>query len=193
MGSPPLLDPSPAVGAPALPAQQSLSPIELLSTWQAWNDHDTLTHQITQARAAGNTNRVNTLIHTLRALVEVKPLDALVANHELVRLLLALQPHAIRAARKAGASWHQIATAIDTTAEQACVDCLAHTGTPTATPARTPPPRPSSRSDSPGACAPPRAQLSQGPTPLRGPKSAESDHQPRPRLDPAGQRSSRPR
>lgn len=50
-----------------------------------------------------------------------------VANHQLTTLLIEWQGDAIRAARHAGASWNQIATATGTTAEQACADCLAHT------------------------------------------------------------------
>jgi hypothetical protein len=56
----------------------------------------------------------------------VEPLNARAANYELIRLLIALQGHAIRTARKVGASWQQIAMAIGMTAEQACAEYLAH-------------------------------------------------------------------
>jgi hypothetical protein len=59
-------------------------------------------------------------------MANAQPLDALAANYKLIRLLIALQSHAIRTARKAGASWQQIAMAIGTTAEQACAEYLAH-------------------------------------------------------------------
>lgn len=122
----PALDPHRPADPAASRTPQPVLPAELLNTWQAWRYQNTLTHQIRHARAAGNTtNEVNALIHALRA-VAVEPLDALRANHQLARLLITWQPDAIRAARKTGATWQQIATAIDTTAEQACANYLAH-------------------------------------------------------------------
>ncbi|MGH4012341.1 MAG: hypothetical protein ACREX8_01520 [Gammaproteobacteria bacterium] len=54
----------------------------------------------------------------------MRPLEALGANHELTSLLIGWQWHAVRAAREHGASWQQIAHALDTTAEQARSDFL---------------------------------------------------------------------
>lgn len=61
-----------------------------------------------------------------RSLCKRSPCWLSEVNYALVCLLLGRQPGAIRAARKAGASWQQVALAIGTTAEQACVDYLAH-------------------------------------------------------------------
>jgi hypothetical protein len=100
--------------------------VDLLTTWQLWTYRDHLIQQIAAARQAHDTHRVFTLTHQLNTAPGVTALKALAANHQLTTLLLDGQGQAIRAARKAGASWDQIATATGTTTEQACADCLAH-------------------------------------------------------------------
>ena len=115
-------------GNTATPPPPLPSLVDLLSTWQLWSYRDRLTHQIAQAHQARDTTRVTTLTHRLNTTPPgVGALEALAANHQLATLLIEWQGDAIRAARHAGASWHQIATATGTTAEQACADCLAHT------------------------------------------------------------------
>lgn len=125
MVSSPALERGQPLSSSAHPASQSPSVVKLLSTWRAWSYRERLTHKIAEACRVGNTDRVQTLTRGLDAVAVVGPLDALTANHELASLLLAAQGHAIRAARKAGLTWQQIATAIGTTAEQACADYLA--------------------------------------------------------------------
>ena len=125
MVSSPALERGQPLSSFAHPASRSPSVVELLNTWQAWSYRERLTDKIVEARGVGDADRVQTLTRSLNAVAVVGPLDALAANHELASLLLASQGHAIRAARKAGVTWQQIATAIGTTAEQACADCLA--------------------------------------------------------------------
>lgn len=120
------------------PTVQPSALAELLSIWQAWSDQGTLTGQIDQARAAANTKHLAMLTRALRAMTVIKPLDALAANCQLAELLVTLQTPAIRAAREAGATWHQIATAIGTTPEQAGLRWL---GPPKAHPTRAHPTR----------------------------------------------------
>ena len=125
MESPALHEIGPGNTASPRPPLPSL--VGLLRTWQIWSYRDSLTRKIADAREAGDTDQVQGLTRRLNAEpADVGPLDALAANHELISLLEAGQSHAIRAARKTGASWQQIATATGTTAEQACADCLAH-------------------------------------------------------------------
>lgn len=126
MASPPPVHPDHLPDTPPSPAPESVSPVELLTTWQAWNTRDLLTHALTHARSAGDTNRAKAVFQALNTMAVIEPLDALAANYTLVRMLLARQPQALRAARHAGASWQQIAAAAGTTAEQACADYLAH-------------------------------------------------------------------
>lgn len=113
-------------GTTATPAPPVPALVDLLTTWQLWTYRDQLTQQIAQARQAHHTDRVITLTRQLNAAPSVTALEALAAHHQLITLLLGGQGHAVRAARKAGASWHQIATATGTAVEQACADCLAH-------------------------------------------------------------------
>ena len=117
---------NPDQGITATPAPPVPPLVDLLTTWQRWTYRDHLTQQIAAARQAHDTARVITLTRQLDTAPHVTALEALAANHQLTTLLLGRQSHATRAARKAGASWHQIATATGTTAEQACADCLAH-------------------------------------------------------------------
>ena len=112
---------------PATPAPLVPTLVDLLTTWQLWTYRTQLTQQIAAARQAHDTARVSTLTHQLTTTPRVTALDALAANHQLSTWLLGGQGPAIRAARQAGASWQQIATATETTAEQACADWLAHT------------------------------------------------------------------
>ena len=124
MVTPALHDLGPENTATPPPPLPSLA--DLLSIWQLWSYRDRPTHQIAQVRQARDTNRVTTLTHRLNtAPPGVGALDALAANHQLATLLIEWQGDAIRAARHAGASWNQIATATGTTAERACADCLA--------------------------------------------------------------------
>ena len=113
---------------PGTPSPPVSSLADLLGIWQWWSYRDRLTRQIGHARQARDTPRVATLTYRLNA---APPgggaLEALAANHHLATLLVAWQGHAIRAARQAGASWQQIATATGTTTEAACAACLAHT------------------------------------------------------------------
>ena len=86
------------------PAPPSSTLAELLSRWQAWSDRNTLTHQVSTARAVGEAEQVAILTRAMRAAAGIKPLDARAASHQLAQLLIAQQPQAIQAARKAGAT-----------------------------------------------------------------------------------------
>ena len=99
---------------------------ELLQTWQSWSYRDLITRSATQADAAGDGERAERLRRGLTLEPDVGPLDALAANHELTRLLLGWQWHAVRAARETGASWSDIGRAVGATAEQARADYVDH-------------------------------------------------------------------
>jgi hypothetical protein len=117
---------------------------ELMSTCQALSYRDILTREIATAHKAGDTHRAEILtrdLHTTPAVVGA--LDALTADHTLATLLLRRQQNDTQAAREAGATWQQIATATGTTIEQACANYLGHTEQPRAPhPPDTPPPSP---------------------------------------------------
>ena len=146
-----------------IPSPLVSSLADLLSIWQRWSYRDRLTRQIADARQARDTPRVATLTYRLHSAPPgVTALEALAANHHLATLLVEWQGHALRAARQAGASWQQIATATGTTAEQACAACLAHTEyvnlNTDVLPAADPPP-------DPPRTTPPDARSGLGPTP----------------------------
>ena len=129
MLSAPTLNQGRSPSTPIQPAPQTESLVERLITWQAWRNRGTPTHKIAEACGARYIDTIKAftaLTRALDAMATVEPLNALAANYELIRLLSVLQGHALRTARKAGASWQQIAMAIGTTAEQACAEYLAH-------------------------------------------------------------------
>lgn len=89
---------------------------ELLTTWENWSARDTLTralHRVTTDDARAK------LRDAFAATPEVDSLDALRDATELISLLAGWQWQAVHAARRAGATWHEIAIATWMTAEQA--------------------------------------------------------------------------
>lgn len=89
---------------------------DLLATWENWSARDTLT------RALGNITTDDSRERLAKALDDIPPTDALDAlrdSAELVALLTGWQWQAVFAARTDGASWAQIGTAIQQTANQA--------------------------------------------------------------------------
>jgi hypothetical protein len=101
--------------------------VELVSTWQPLSYQDILTRDIADARATGDTDRLKTLTHDLRAApAALTALDALTANYQLSSLLADSLWHTVRAAYEAGATWQQIARATGMTVAQACADHLGH-------------------------------------------------------------------
>jgi hypothetical protein len=95
---------------------------DLLATWENWSARDTLTRALATAGTEYDREVLRRGLHTCP---EVDPLDALRAGSELAALLRGWQWQAVYAARCDGSSWDHIATALDTTAEQARADYLA--------------------------------------------------------------------
>lgn len=94
---------------------------DLLATWENWSARDTLTRALDTATTEHDREVLRRGLHTTP---DVDPLDALRAGSELVALLRGWQWQAIYAARRAGSSWEQIATALDVTVGQARADYL---------------------------------------------------------------------
>jgi hypothetical protein len=95
---------------------------DLLATWENWSARDTLTRALTSATTEQDRDVLRRGLHTYP---EVDPLDALRAGSELAALLRGWQWQAVYAARRAGSSWDNIATALDITTEQVRTDYLA--------------------------------------------------------------------
>jgi hypothetical protein len=102
------------------------SPERLLATWQAWSLNGLYTRAAAKARQRGDEHAAARLDQVFTDSPPVAGLDALAANHELVRLLSGWQWHAVYASRRDGASWAEIATATGTTAEHARTTFLEH-------------------------------------------------------------------
>lgn len=89
---------------------------DLLTTWENWSARDTLTRAL--GRVSSDDAR-EALQRGLAETPEVDPLDALRDAAELVSLLSGWQWQAVHAARRAHASWEDVARATGTTAEEA--------------------------------------------------------------------------
>ncbi|MHC1561806.1 hypothetical protein ACR9E3_22835 [Actinomycetospora sp. C-140] len=95
---------------------------ELLTTWENWSARDTLTRALNNVTTDNARDRLHGAIAVTP---QVDPLDALRAASELVELLTAWRWQTVYAARRAGATWEQIAEATGATVEQVHAD-LAH-------------------------------------------------------------------